>query len=75
MDESIKERVIQVFRRVLGPDADLANTRLDLESLKMLEIVVTLENEFALYIPEDAPVAEITASVDNSVRFLERLGR
>ena len=75
MSESIRERVVDTLRRVLGPEADLENTKLELESLKMLEVVVALENEFALSIPEDAPLAEITSSVNRIVRFLEKLER
>ena len=75
MSESTRERVIQVLCGVLGPDVDLENTHLELESLKMLEVVVTLENEFGTHIPEDAPLARITSSVDNIVRFLKKLER
>jgi len=75
MAESTSERVVEVFRRVLGPDADLNGTHLELESLKMLEVVVGLENEFEISIPEDVPLARITSSVDNIVRFLEKLKR
>ena len=64
-----------MLRCMLGPDVDLNHIRLELESLKMLEIVVGLENEFELSIPEDAPLARITSSVDNIVRFLEKLER
>jgi acyl carrier protein len=73
MSASTRERVVQILRRVLGPDADLDRMRLNLESLKMLEVVVALENEFRIAIPEDAPLARITASVDNIVGYLEKL--
>jgi len=66
---------VQILRRVLGPEADLERTRLNLESLKMLEVVVALENEFGVSIPEDAPLGRITASVDNIVAYLENLSR
>ncbi len=66
---------MQILRRVLGPEADLERTRLNLESLKMLEVVVALENEFGVSIPEDAPLGRITASVDNIVAYLENLSR
>ena len=75
MSSLTKERVIEILRRVLGPDADLNDTHLELESLKMLEVVVGLENEFEISIAEDAPLARITSSVDNIVRFLEKLKR
>ena len=75
MSESTREKVIEVLRVVLGSDANLEDTHLELESLKMLEVVVTLENEFGIHIPEDAPLARITSSVDNIVRFLKKLER
>lgn len=75
MAESTRERVVEILRRVLGPDADLGDTHLELESLKMLEVVVGLENEFEISIPEDVPLARITSSVDNIVRYLEKLKR
>ena len=73
MSPSIRERVIEILRRVLGPGVDLDDTRLELESLKMLEVVVTLENEFQVSIPEDAPLARITSSVNNLVTYLDKL--
>ena len=73
MSESTREKVIQVLRRVLGPDADLENMHLEFESLKMLEVVVSLENEFEVSIPEDAPLARITSSVDRIVSYLNNL--
>jgi acyl carrier protein len=75
MSESARDRVIQVLRRTLGPDGDLNHTRLELESLKMLEVVVGLENEFGVAIPEDAALARITSSVDSIVAYLAKLQR
>ena len=75
MSSSTKEKVIDILRKALGPDADLDDTHLELESLKMLEVVVTLETEFGVSIPEDAPLAHMTSSVDNIVRFLGKLKR
>ena len=75
MAESTRERVVEILRRVLGPEADLENTKLELESLKMLEVIVALENEFAVSIPEDAPLAKITSSVNEIVRFVKKLKR
>jgi len=71
--DSVRARVIEVLRRVLGPEADLGRTRLELESLKMLEVVVGLENEFKISIPEDAPLGRITSSVDGIVEYLAKL--
>jgi acyl carrier protein len=75
MSSATKEEVIDILRRALGPDADLADTHLELESLKMLEVVVALETEFGVSIPEDAPLARITASVDDIVAYLKKLKR
>ena len=75
MSDSIRERVIQVLRVVLGSDANPEDTRLELESLKMLELIVALENEFGVQISEDAPLGQITSSVDNIVEFLQGLKR
>jgi acyl carrier protein len=69
----IRDRVIEILRRVLGPEADPERARLDLESLKMLEVVVAIENEFGISIPEDAPLGRITSSVDNIVDYLQKL--
>lgn len=73
MAASTRERVVQILRRVLGPEADLERTRLNLESLKMLEVVVAVENEFGVSIPEDAPLGRITGSLENLVAYLEKL--
>ena len=75
MPDSIRERVSEVLRRVLGPEVEPAMSRLELESLKMLEVVVTLEIEFGVSIPEDAPLGRITSSVDRIVRYIEKLNR
>ena len=69
----IRDRVIEILRRVLGPEADPERARLELESLKMLEVVVAIENEFGISIPEDAPLGRITRSVDNIVDYLQKL--
>jgi acyl carrier protein len=71
--EAIRDRVVEILRRVLGPEADLERTRLNLESLKMLEVVVAIENEFGISIPEDAPLGRITSSVNDICDYLERL--
>jgi acyl carrier protein len=73
MSESTRERVVEVLRRVLGPEVDLEQTRLELESLKMLEVIVSLENEFEISIPEDAPLVRVTSSVDKLVAYLKTI--
>ena len=75
ISEDVKERVVEILRRVLGPEADLARTRLHLQSLKMLEVVVALETEFGISIPEDAPLGRITGSVNDIVDYLRTLAR
>ena len=69
----MRERVTEILRKVLGPGVDLDDTRLELESLKRLEVVVALEIEFDTHIPEDAPLARITSSLDNIVEYLSKL--
>lgn len=73
MPENLRDRVVQILRRVLGPDVDLDLTRLNLESIKMLEVVVALENEFGISIPEDAPLGRITRSADDIVAYLKKI--
>jgi acyl carrier protein len=73
MSEDVRDRVVQILRRVLGPDVNLNQTRLNLESLKMLEVVVALENEFGISIPEDAPLGRITRSADDIVAYLKKI--
>jgi acyl carrier protein len=71
MPENLRDRVITTVRQVLGPNVDIGNTKLQLSSLKMLELIVALETEFRIQISEDDPMAEITASVDAIVKHLE----
>ena len=73
MPENLRDRVVQILRRVLGTDVDLNRTRLNLESIKMLEVVVALENEFGISIPEDAPLGRITRSADDIVTYLKKI--
>jgi len=68
----MRGRVVEILRKILGPEVDLEKTHLELASLRMLEVVVALENEFGVHIPEDAPLARITASVDNIVVYLSK---
>jgi len=71
MPETLRNRVIATVRQVLGPNVDIGNTKLQLSSLKMLELIVAIETEFGIHISEDDPMAEITASVDSLVKHLE----
>jgi len=71
MSGNVRDRVIATVRQVLGPNVDINNTKLQLSSLKMLELIVALETEFGIVISEDDPMAEITASVDAIVKHLE----
>ena len=66
----LRERVLETVERVLGKEYKLRQQTLELNSLKMLELIVALEEEFGIYISEDAPLARITSSVDRIVEFL-----
>lgn len=57
----------------MGAEINLEN--LQLGSLLMLEVVVALENEFGVSIPDNAPLAKITSSASEIGRFLEKLTR
>ena len=72
MPEPLRSKVTEIVRRVLGPEMDVDETRLELSSLKMLELIVALEEEFEIHISEDAPLARITASVDTVVAYLRK---
>ena len=73
MPKNVRDRVIATVRQLHGPNVDIGNTELRLSSLKMLELIVALETEFGVQISEDDPMAEITASVDAIVRYLESI--
>jgi acyl carrier protein len=66
----LSERVLETVQRVLGEDYDPQLRKLELNSLKMLELIVALEEEFGIHISEDAPLAYITSSIDRIVEFL-----
>lgn len=66
----LEEKVIQIVEQVLGEDHDPKQRRLELNSLKMLELIVALEDEFGIHISEDAPLARITSSVNSIVKYL-----
>lgn len=70
MADVLRERIIATMRRVLGPEADVEATRLELSSLKMLELVVALEEEFSIQISDDAPLGYVTSSVDSIAKYL-----
>lgn len=66
-----RERVLKVIESVLGPEAGV-RVDLDLESMKMLELVVAIEQEFGIEIPEDAPIVRIMSSVDAIVAYVDK---
>jgi len=66
----LRERVLETVERVLGKEYKPRQRTLELNSLKMLELIVALEEEFGIYISEDAPLSRITSSVDRIVEFL-----
>jgi acyl carrier protein len=68
----LREKVLEIVARVLDQDYDPQQRNLELNSLKMLELIVALEEEFGIHISEDVPLARITSSVDRIVQFLLR---
>ena len=66
----LREKVVETIVRVLGERHDQNQRDLELTSLQMLEVIVALEDEFSIHIPEDAPLARITSSVDAIVKYL-----
>ena len=72
MPEPLPGKVREIVRRVLGPEVNVDETRLELTSLKMLELIVALEEEFDIHISEDAPLARITTSVKTMVAYLRK---
>lgn len=73
MSEDTRQRIMAVLESVLGPQVDPQQTGLALTSLKMLEVVVGLETEFGITISEDAPLAEITASLASIHEYVEKM--
>ena len=71
----LRERVIQTIVRVLGKDHEARQLKFELNSLKMLELIVALEEEFEVHISEDAPLSRITSSVDAIVEHLRTIIR
>jgi len=70
--DDLRERIVAAIQRVLGPEVNLEATRLELSSLKMLELVVALEEEFGIEISDDAPLAHVTSSVDSIAKYLRQ---
>lgn len=71
--DDTEKRLIAVLRRVMGPKVNLTRTRLGLESMKMLEVVIAVENEFQITFPDDAPLGKITASLPNLKQYVKKL--
>ena len=67
---ALRERVMEIAARVLGDQYEPSQLRLELTSLKMLELIVALEDEFGIQISEDAPLARITSSIDTIVKYV-----
>jgi len=68
-----RERVLKAIHSVLGPEVGGDGSNLELESMKMLELVVAIEQEFRIQIPEDAPIARIMSSVDAIVAYVDTI--
>ena len=73
--DTTEQRLVAILRRVVGPDIDPTRTRLGLESMKMLEVVIAVENEFEIKFPEDAPLGKVTASLRNLSQYVKKLMR
>ena len=71
--DDTQERLVAVLRRVVGPKVNLTRTRLGLESMKMLEVVIAVENEFEITFPEDAPLGKVTASLRDLKQYVKKL--
>jgi acyl carrier protein len=71
--DATEKRLIAVLRRVAGPKVNLTRTNLGLESMKMLEVVIAVENEFEITFPEDAPLGKVTASLRNLKQYVKKL--
>ncbi|HKY07235.1 MAG TPA: acyl carrier protein [Candidatus Binatia bacterium] len=69
-DAALRDKVVETIVRVLGREYEPNQRQLELTSLKMLELIVALEDEFSIHISEDAPLARITASTDAIVKYL-----
>ena len=71
--EALRKKVVETIVRVLGDRYDPDQRRLELTSLQMLELIVALEDEFEIHIPEDAPLSRITSTVESIVKYLHAL--
>lgn len=71
-DRELREKVVKIVATVLGERFDAGGHRLELTSLQMLEVIVALEDEFAIHISEDEPLARITSSIESIVKYLHR---
>ena len=71
--DDTEKRLIAVLRRVAGPKVNLTRTKLGLESMKMLEVVIAVENEFEITFPEDAPLGTVTASLRNLKQYVKKI--
>lgn len=68
---AVRDRVESLLREILGDDVNFNDMDLAMRSIKMLEVIVALEQEFDIHISEDAPLTEITNSLDNIVQYVE----
>ena len=71
--DDTEKRLIAVLRRVAGPKVNLTRTKLGLESMKMFEVVIAVENEFEITFPEDAPLGKVTASLRNLKQYVKKI--
>ena len=73
--DDTEKRLIAVLRRLVGSRVNLTRTKLGLESMKMLEVVIAVENEFDITFPEYAPLGKVTASLGNLTQYVKKLLR
>ncbi len=72
--QDVKEKVIKIVSEQLGVDAEKINDNtsfvndLGADSLDVVEMVMELEDEFNIKIPEDA--ADKIATVGDAVKFI-----
>lgn len=71
--DDTESRLLSILQRVVAPDIDPYSTDLNLESMKMLEVVVAVENEFGVSFPDDAPMAKVTSSLRRLSQYVRKL--
>lgn len=75
-----RERLLTVVRKILGPSAagvplpiDARFSELGLSSIKMVSLMLAIETEFDLVIPQDEITPESFASIATVETMIERI--